>query len=185
MQRIKRTLAFLLFLTTLLFCGCGEREGKEKTPSGEGTATADTLLEAICISQTDLPSAVTVLREDAPPESRGYFGVDHGALLYLGDKNTPFPLFSRLASARVRLADTLSGCEIHILEAHYPEDIPLLENLLRDRLHILQKRDIRLFLGEAYEKNVAAGQVLVKDRFVLLLTVPDPAAAIQAVERIM
>lgn len=174
---MKKMMILLLFVLLFLsgLCGCADR------PS---VLDADTVLDAICRSQKDLPPASVVWQTGAPPETAAALTEDRAALLYDGRRGQGFPLLSRLKSARVRLADGLCGCEIHILQVADPADLPQTETLLRARLEELQRREVHLFLGDEYERNVAAGQVITRDRFVMLLTLPDMNAALDAVDRL-
>ena len=168
MKKVFCLLPALCLLCSLL-SGCGDA-------LPQTAVSADDLLAAVEASQEALPPA-RLLRADAlTPDFLGR--------LYAAEEGLPAAA-SRLGDCRIRLSDALCGCEIHILRGSYAEDAQPLLRLAERRLELLQTRELHLFLGEEYETYVASGRTYVKDGWVFLLLVPDPAAAIEAIEEVL
>ena len=177
-MKMKRGCALALLLLCLLFAGCESALPPSATDAGE-------LLAAIEASQPALPPARAVLRRDAPTGSCSSLTDPLAAKIYGAPEGATLPVLERLTDSRIRLSAGLCGCEVHILRGSYGEDTEPLLRLCEARLELLQKRELHLFLGEDYETYVASGRTYVKDGWVFLLLVPDPATAITAIDEVL
>ena len=180
-RHISRCLLLVLFI--FLFTGCTGRRGS--APCSSDGVTAAALLEAIENSQKSLPPCRNVLRKDAATESCRYLSPATAGLLYADSKTGVLPEYERMKQCFVRLADSQCGFEIHVMEGKSAQDTEVLEELCRNRLHSLQTRELHLYLQDAYERNVAAGQVIVRGRFVFLLLTEDNPAAVNAIDALL
>lgn len=184
-----RRIACLLLAFCMLLPGCGDTLPQTAVDAGE-------LLAAIEKSQEALPPARLLLREDKPGSASASASADASAAasscltpalmerLYAAEEGLPAAA-SRLGDGRIRLSDALCGCEVHILRGSFAEDTLPLLRLLQRRLELLQTRELHLFLGEEYERYVFTGRTYEKDGWVFLLLLPDPAAAIEAIEEVL
>ena len=183
-----RCLFFALFLSLQCFLvGCAGSGGNQpaRSDGAPEMTTASKLLAAIEASQTELPACRNILRMDAATESCRYLSIETAALLYAENKTAALPEYARMNQCLVRLADSMCGFEIHVMEGKTVQDAEGLEELCRNRLHLLQTRELHLYMQDAYERYVAAGQVIVRGRYVFLLLTADNQAAVAAIDKIL
>jgi len=133
----------------------------------------DSIVEALIDGGIELPPARHIYLSGAAQGSRSHLSDKLAALLYYGDRDANPREIALLSDFAIRLPDDLSACEIHVLRAANPANRDKIAEMLQRRLDMLSRSEVHLFIPDAFESNIAAGRVVVRGNFVILLITPN------------
>ena len=105
------------------------------------------------------------------------------AALY-GEKEMP-AVFSSVEDCAIVLSKNDSGFEIQILKMRHLSQTREGEQLLRQRLELLQSAEMRRYLGDRYEDCIASAIIYKKGLYVFLLATGENNRAINKIEEIL
>lgn len=157
----------MCILTLCLFVSC-----ESVTPAVITDSPTDLMAKIVSVFP-DIPVTGAVYFEGAEELEPGYLDSEYACYIYTRDYIEGFDMLDKLEAYAIRIPDTKSAFEIHILKVRNLSDTETIADYCESRINLLKSGDIAEYDSEMYSVIIEKAHVYTVGNYVFLLSTPD------------